>query len=108
MTPAYIRWRCERIEQLLRFHSRKSALEIIAGEALEKPWESDPRPAPKPLPLGGPHGLNPPHLQPPKARRVRVFCFLESYAFWFRMQRHRGRQRGIHASRMASSMAGRS
>ena len=40
MTPAYIRWRCERIEQLLRFHSRKSALEIIAGEALEKPWES--------------------------------------------------------------------
>ena len=49
---------------MLRFHSRKSALEIIAGEALEKPWESDPRPAPKPLPLGGPHGLNPPHLQP--------------------------------------------
>ena len=36
MTPAYIRWRCERLEQLLRFHSRKSALEIIAGEALEK------------------------------------------------------------------------
>lgn len=33
MTPAYIRWRCERIEQLLKT-------------------------------MGGPHGLNPPHLQP--------------------------------------------
>ncbi|AQZ99359.1 hypothetical protein [Comamonas kerstersii] len=63
MTPAYIRWRCERIEQLLKTMGRREALEVIKAEELEKPWEHDPRPA-LPLPMGGPHGLNPPHLQP--------------------------------------------
>lgn len=63
MTPAYIRWRCERIEQLLKTMGRREALEVINAEELEKPWEHDPRPA-FPLPMGGPHGLNPPHLQP--------------------------------------------
>lgn len=67
MTPAYIRWRCERIEQLLKTMGRREALEVIKAEELEKPWEHDPRPA-LPLPMGGPHGLNPPHLQPATER----------------------------------------
>ena len=65
MTPAYILWRCERIEQLLKTMGRREALEVIKAEELEKPWEHDPRPAPSPLLRGDAwHGMNPPHLQP--------------------------------------------
>lgn len=65
MTPAYIRWRCERMDQLLRNTPRLEALAVIRQEEMQRPWERDPRPAPKPLPLGDArHGLNPKHLQP--------------------------------------------
>jgi hypothetical protein len=52
MTPAYIRWRCERLDQLLKIMSRRDALVTIRAEELDKPWERDPRPAPPPLPMG--------------------------------------------------------
>lgn len=63
-TPAYVRWRIERLEQLLRTTPRREALAIVAIEERTQPWLDDPRPAPPPLPWGGPYGLNPPHLQP--------------------------------------------
>lgn len=51
MTPAYIRWRIERLDQLLAAMPRLDALGVIRAEELSKPWERDPRPAPPPLPM---------------------------------------------------------
>lgn len=53
MTPAEIRWRCERLAVLLQTQSRHSALVSLAAEARRTPWVHDPRPAPTPLPMGG-------------------------------------------------------
>lgn len=66
MTPKYIRWRCERIEQLLAAGMpRLEVLGTIRQEELSSPWERDPRPAPPPMLMGDAHhGLNPRHLQP--------------------------------------------
>lgn len=63
MNSIYIRWRCERLEQLLGHMPRLEALAVVKQEEALQPWMHDPRPAPPPLPLGGPYGLNPPHLQ---------------------------------------------
>ena len=60
MTPSYIRWRCERVDQLLGSGlSRSDTLATIRAEELSKPWERDPRPAPPPLPMGGYHSHQP-------------------------------------------------
>ena len=64
MTPAYIRWRCERLAVLLQIESRLDALVIVAAEALNKPWIDDPRPAPLPLAAGGYFGACPPTPTP--------------------------------------------
>lgn len=63
---AYIRWRCERIDQLFAEGvPRLEALATIRQEELLHPWERDPRPAPPPMPMGDAYyGLNPQHLQP--------------------------------------------
>lgn len=54
MTPAYIRWRCERVDQLFAADiPRREILETVRQEEIGRPWESDPRPAPPPLPMGG-------------------------------------------------------
>lgn len=54
MTPSYIRWRCERVDQLLKTGMlRLEILATIRQEELARPWERDPRPAPQPLPMGG-------------------------------------------------------
>lgn len=59
MNPSHVRWRIERLEVLLRTMSRREALEAVAAEERQRPWEQDPRPAPPPLPMGGHWGLNP-------------------------------------------------
>lgn len=54
MTVAYIRWRCERVDQLLAQDvPRLEILAIIRQEEPARPWEQDPRTAPPPLPMGG-------------------------------------------------------
>jgi len=54
MSAAYIRWRCERIAELLNAGTpRLEALAIARQEEVDHPWENDPRPAPPPLPMGG-------------------------------------------------------
>jgi len=45
MTPAEIRWRCERLEQLLQTESRADALASAEIEARSMPWLEDDRPA---------------------------------------------------------------
>ena len=52
MTPAEIRWRCERMAELLPVNSRLEAIAIVATEARTQPWLLDPRPTPQPLPMG--------------------------------------------------------
>lgn len=52
MTPSEIRWRCERMAELLPVNSRLEAIAIVATEARTQPWLLDPRPAPQPLPMG--------------------------------------------------------
>ena len=66
MNAKYIRWRCERVDQLLATETpRLELLAVIRQEELARPWEQDPRPNPRPLPMGDAHyGLNPKHLQP--------------------------------------------
>ena len=60
MSPAYIRWRCERVDQLLAQDvPRLEILAIIRQEEAARPWEQDPRPAPPPLPMGGYHSNQP-------------------------------------------------
>lgn len=54
MTPAEVRWRCERIQQLLARMGRREALAEIAAEAIDRPWLHDPRPAHR-LPAGPAH-----------------------------------------------------
>ena len=54
MTGAYIRWRCERVDQLLAAEiPRLEILAVIRQEEAARPWEKDPRPTPPPLPMGG-------------------------------------------------------
>lgn len=54
MNAKYIRWRCERITELLNAGTpRLEALAIVRQEEAKCPWEQDPRPAPPPLPMGG-------------------------------------------------------
>jgi len=53
MNSKYIRWRIERMDQLLKDTPRLEALAVIRQEETARPWEKDPRPAPPPLPMGG-------------------------------------------------------
>lgn len=55
MSPAEVRWRCERIAHLLTFCSRMESVMQVNAEAHNKPWLGDPRPAPLPLQMGGIH-----------------------------------------------------
>lgn len=55
MSPAEVRWRCERMAQLLTFCSRMESVTQVCAEAHNKPWLGDPRPAPLPLQMGGIH-----------------------------------------------------
>lgn len=55
MTSSEIRWRCERISQLLRTMGRQEAVATVAFEALASPWIDDPRPAPASMPMGYVH-----------------------------------------------------
>lgn len=52
MTPAEIRWRCERLAILLQTQSRREALLSAEIEAQGKPWLDDPRPTPSMEPGG--------------------------------------------------------
>ena len=52
MSPAEVRWRCERMEHLLTFCSRMESVMQVNAEAHNKPWLGDPRPAPLPLQMG--------------------------------------------------------
>lgn len=52
MTAAEIRWRCERLAQLLETQSRHEALANAEMEARRQPWLADPRPAPSIEPGG--------------------------------------------------------
>ena len=54
MNSKYIRWRCERVNELLAKEiTRLEILATIREEEQTRPWEKDPRPAPPPLPMGG-------------------------------------------------------
>lgn len=52
MTPSEIRWRCERLEQLLQTQSRHEALANTEIEARRQPWLADTRPC-VPMGMGG-------------------------------------------------------
>lgn len=52
MSPAEIRWRCERLAVLLAHTSRLESVATVAAEARAQPWLGDPRPPPNPLPAG--------------------------------------------------------
>lgn len=52
MTPAEIRWRCERLAQLLQTQSRHEALANAEIEARRQPWLADTRPC-APMGMGG-------------------------------------------------------
>ncbi|MDR2327859.1 MAG: hypothetical protein LBE51_20960 [Acidovorax sp.] len=52
MSPAEIRWRCERLAVLLARASRVEALVTVATEARTQPWLDDPRPPPPSIPSG--------------------------------------------------------
>lgn len=54
MNSKYIRWRCERVDELLAKEiARMEILATIREEEQTRPWEKDSRPAPPPLPMGG-------------------------------------------------------
>lgn len=55
MSPAEIRWRCERMTSLLTHMSRMEAFLTVKAEAAFSPWLDDPRPAPAPLSMGSIH-----------------------------------------------------
>lgn len=50
MSPAEVRWRCERMAVLLQVESKAEAVLIVETEANTRPWEGESRPA---LPLMG-------------------------------------------------------
>lgn len=67
MTPAHIRWRCERMDELLPQMPRLEALATVRQEEFKQPWLTDLRPVPPPLPMGDArHGLNPTYLRSPE------------------------------------------
>lgn len=55
MSPAEIRWRCERIAALLTHMGRIEAVVAVNTEAAFSPWLNDPRPAPPPMLMGTIH-----------------------------------------------------
>lgn len=52
MTPAEIRWRCERLAVLLAHAHRLDALATVAAEARAQPWLDEQRPPPPSIPPG--------------------------------------------------------
>jgi hypothetical protein len=46
VSPAEIRWRCERLAVLLAHATRLDALVTVAAEARAQPWLDDQRPPP--------------------------------------------------------------
>lgn len=52
MSPAEIRWRCERLAVLLTHAHRLDALATVAAEARAQPWLDEQRPPPPSIPPG--------------------------------------------------------